>query len=238
MEIKSKLIQCPKGHYYNGALHDTCPVCQEEAVGGTRQPDFGNGTIPAGDGSLRFGGRTIPVGDQEPGRGIFSPTLAPEETGERKGAFSPTIAPDAVTPSPEVQSAAFGETVVGEELPDGCQTEPVAGWLVCIEGPQKGKDFRIFAGYNYVGRESGDILIPDDMQVSRQNHAMIAYDPDDDTYYVGPSVGRNLLRVNGKKIFSAVELKSYDVISIGATKLMLISLCGEQFNWLRGRTND
>ena len=76
------------------------------------------------------------------------------------------------------------------------------------------------------------------MQVSRQNHAMIAYDPDDDTYYVGPSVGRNLLRVNGKKIFSAVELKSYDVISIGATKLMLISLCGEQFNWLRGRTND
>ena len=27
MEIKNQLEQCPNGHYYNSALHPTCPIC-------------------------------------------------------------------------------------------------------------------------------------------------------------------------------------------------------------------
>lgn len=30
--------------------------------------------------------------------------------------------------------------------------DPVTGWLVCIEGPQYGKDFKIHAGKNFIGR--------------------------------------------------------------------------------------
>ena len=30
---------------------------------------------------------------------------------------------------------------------------PVTGWLVCIEGPHYGKDYKIHAGKNFIGRE-------------------------------------------------------------------------------------
>ena len=29
---------------------------------------------------------------------------------------------------------------------------PVVGWLVCIEGPSKGKDYRMIAEKNFIGR--------------------------------------------------------------------------------------
>lgn len=114
--------------------------------------------------------------------------------------------------------------------PEG-RPEPVVGWLVCIEGSCRGSDFRIHAGYNYIGRETGDIHIRGDQQISRKNHAMVAYDSSERVYYVGPSAGRNLIKVNGKTVLGAVEIHNYDVISIGTTKLMFVGLCGEQFGW-------
>ena len=80
----------------------------------------------------------------------------------------------------------------------------------------------------------GDVRIAGDQQISRQNHAMIAYDDTDIVYYVGPSAGRNLNKVNGKTVLNAVELHNYDVISVGTTKLVFVALCGEHFQWKRG----
>ena len=125
----------------------------------------------------------------------------------------------------------FGYTVIGGDLHGPDQLEPVVGWLVCVEGPMRGLDYRIHAGYNYIGREVGDIHIAGDMQISRQNHAMVAFDAEEQSYYVGPSAGRNLIKVNGKTVLNAMELHSYDVISIGSTKLLFIGLCGEKFRW-------
>ena len=30
--------------------------------------------------------------------------------------------------------------------------DPVVEWLVCIDGPEKGRDYRIRSGNNYIGR--------------------------------------------------------------------------------------
>lgn len=121
--------------------------------------------------------------------------------------------------------------MIGGDQGNPGQAEPVVGWLVCVEGPVRGMDYRVHAGYNYIGRESGDIQIRGDQQISRQNHAMIAFDSSELTYFVGPAAGRNLIKVNGKTVLNAVEIKSYDVISIGTTKLIFVALCGEQFSW-------
>lgn len=111
---------------------------------------------------------------------------------------------------------------------------PVVGWLVCIEGPMRGMDFKIFGGYNYIGRDSGEIVIQGDMQISREKHAVISYYAKRDTYYVGPAEGRNIIELNEEPVFNATEMKSYDVITVGSTKLMLIGLCGKRFNWSEG----
>lgn len=170
--------------------------------------------------------------------GGFAPTEAPG------GGFAPTEAPggrsnanfSATTPPNGGDSASAGTnpfdvpTVIGGGVA-GDLTEPVVGWLVCIEGPARGTDYRLHAGYNYIGREAGDVRIHGDQQVSRQNHAMVAYDSGEHLYFVGPSTGRNLIKVNSHAVLQAVEIKNYDVISIGTTKLIFVGLCGEKFSW-------
>ena len=209
MEIKTTMATCPNGHHYDTAKHASCPYCA--GANSTVMPDAG----AAGS------------------EGGFSPTEAPGSSvsygGQQNAAFGATIAPDAARSNPEPFGVAT--TIGGEQRADGDVTEPVVGWLVCISGPARGMDYRLHAGYNYIGRESGDIRIRGDLQISRQNHAMIAYDSEGHLYFVGPSAGRNIIRVNNRAVLTAVEIQMYDVISIGTTKLMFVPLCGDNFSW-------
>ncbi len=109
---------------------------------------------------------------------------------------------------------------------------PVVGWLVCVDGPAEGTDYRIRAGYNYIGRgENMDICVLGDDNISRDRHAMIAYDPQEKIYFFGPADGRSIVRKNEKMVMAPVELAAYDILRIGSTKLMFVPLCGEHFNW-------
>ncbi|MCH5340503.1 MAG: FHA domain-containing protein [Acetatifactor sp.] len=169
----------------------------------------------------------------------FSETIDISNSGAQAGAFPPTMDPSGGYRSQGAQGSDgldpfSSPTIIGGDIAEGNQVEPVVGWLVCIDGPVKGNDFRIHAGYNYIGREIGDIHIQGDLQISRQNHAMVAFDSSDGVYYVGPSAGRNLMKVNGKTVLNAVEIKNYDIISIGSTQLMFVALCGPHFSWNKG----
>jgi hypothetical protein len=110
--------------------------------------------------------------------------------------------------------------------------DPVVGWLVNIEGKEKGRDYRIHTDNNFIGRsEKMDICIRGDDTISRDNHAIISYDARDRIYYFSPGDGRSIIRLGGKAIFSTTELKAYDTIEIGKTKLLFLPLCGEEFEW-------
>ncbi len=215
MEIKTSMVTCPGcGHPYDSAKNPRCPRCGGFAP--TENPGGTGGFTP-----------TEPLG------GGFTPTEAPMGAagGPYNANFGATMPPDG-TPAAGGGSNPFDvPTVVGGGRADGDLAEPVVGWLVCIEGPARGTDYRLHAGYNYIGRESGDVRIRGDQQISRQNHAMVAYDSGEHLYFVGPSAGRNLIKVNGHAVLQAVEIKNYDVISIGTTKLIFMGLCGQQFSW-------
>ena len=110
--------------------------------------------------------------------------------------------------------------------------DPVVGWLVCTEGGDKGRDFRIHADNNFIGRSAKmDISIDGDETVSRENHAILSYDPKDNTFYFSPSEGRSIVRLNDKAIFATEKLAPYDTVEIGKTKLLFIPLCGDKFTW-------
>lgn len=218
MEIKTSMVTCPScGHPYDSAKTPRCPRCG----GGSFAPT----EAPGGTGSFTA---------TEPLNGSFAHTEAPigGAGGGYNVNFGATIPPDA-GPQPASGGANPFDvpTVIGGGRADGDISEPVVGWLVCIEGPARGMDYRLHAGYNYIGRESGDVRIRGDQQISRQNHAMVAYDSGEHLYFVGPSAGRNLIKVNGHAVLQAVALKNYDIISIGTTKLIFMGLCGEQFSW-------
>lgn len=110
--------------------------------------------------------------------------------------------------------------------------DPVVGWLVSINGSEKGRDYRIHSDNNFIGRsEKMDICIRGDDTISRVNHAVVAYDMREKIFYFAPGEGRSINRINGKAILGMTELHAYDEIEIGQTKLVFIPLCGERFEW-------
>ncbi len=110
--------------------------------------------------------------------------------------------------------------------------DPVVGWLVCVDGSDKGRDYRIHSDNNFIGRsEKMDICIRGDETISRENHAIISFDTRDKVYYFSPGDGRSIVRLNDKALFMTSEIKAYDTIEIGKTKLLFMPLCGERFDW-------
>ena len=109
---------------------------------------------------------------------------------------------------------------------------PVAGWLVSINGVNKGMDYRISCGRNFVGRDhSMDICIQGDNTISRQNHAIISYDDRTSKYYYSPGTARSIDHINQAPVFTTVELKAGDVLEIGTAKLRFVPLCSAKFRW-------
>lgn len=109
----------------------------------------------------------------------------------------------------------------------------VVGWLVCIEGKKKGKDFRIHGQRNFVGRaSSNDICIDFDDSVSAVDNVIISYNDKNNKFYV--QIGehqKNNVYLNDEMLLMPSELKENDVLEIGATKLMFRSFCNDSFKW-------
>ena len=109
---------------------------------------------------------------------------------------------------------------------------PVVGWLVCTDGVNKGTDYRLHQGRNFIGRSPEmDVCILGDNTVSRSSHAIVVYDPRSNVYLAQPGSSKELFYVNDKLVLNPVELKTMDLLNIGDTKLMFVPLCGEQFHW-------
>jgi hypothetical protein len=156
-------------------------------------------------------GRTMPMG--------------PEASSD----IGKTMPLTGMTPLPSIPDDA-GKTValIKEEL----GIDPVVGWLVNLEGKEKGRDYRIHTDNNYIGRsEKMDICIGGDETISRENHATISYDARDKSFYFSPGDGRSIVRLNDKALFATAELFAHDILEIGKTKLVFVPLCGEKFEW-------
>ena len=112
------------------------------------------------------------------------------------------------------------------------ETAPVTGWLVCIEGTQTGKDFRLCAGRNYIGRNAEmDVCLADDPRVSRNRHAIIIFDPASQTTFCQAGESRELFYHNGKVVTDTQEIHQGDTLQIGGSKLVFVPFCGTIHNW-------
>ncbi|MTI62196.1 MAG: FHA domain-containing protein [Firmicutes bacterium] len=110
---------------------------------------------------------------------------------------------------------------------------PVVGWLVCIEGAEQGKDYKIISEKNFIGRsEEMHIHIAEDNAISRRNHAVISYNPKQRNFVLIPGQDTTgIIYVNEEPIYSPTELETYDVIEMGNSKFIFIPLCGQHFEW-------
>ncbi|MCL2593206.1 MAG: FHA domain-containing protein [Defluviitaleaceae bacterium] len=110
--------------------------------------------------------------------------------------------------------------------------DPVTGWLVCIDGPSKGRDYKILTEKNFLGRADGmDIQILGDNYIAKRNHAVFVYDPKKRKTLLLPGDSQGLVYVNEEAVYSPIELAPYDSIELGKSKFLFIPLCGENFEW-------
>ncbi|MCA1030220.1 FHA domain-containing protein [Bacillus timonensis] len=198
------MIQCANGHFYNQQTHGNCPHCQEQ---GNR-------------------GKTIGLSPHMPKPSPWKKTDIEQVKPQQ---IQPSIL-DQIKREQSFNSSDEGKTVGVYMKKEG--TEPVVGWLVCIAGKDRGRDYRIHPEKNTLGRsETNDIHIANDQTISRDNHATVIYDPKKRNFRLLAGQGRGLVYVNDEVIDFSTPLKSRDIIELGETKLMFVPLCDEHFDW-------
>jgi hypothetical protein len=111
--------------------------------------------------------------------------------------------------------------------------DPVAGWIVVVNGPGRG-DFRpIYVGMNSMGRGADQRVRLDfgDETISRDQHAFITYDDETRTFYLQHGGKSNLVRIAGKPVLAPTVLNPNDLFRIGNTTFRFVACCGPDFDW-------
>lgn len=216
----NSLKQCEHGHFYNPALSDTCPVCA---------------------GSNNDAGRTVAWDQMDSAPSEASKTEAVMSSAPTAGTIGWNIGGETVPVATAAQNFGYTAPDEGKTMPvnfgkgpESNNIDPVAGWLVCVDGPKKGQDYRLHDGYNTIGRgDSNDVVIKGDEQITREKQAYITYDSQNRAFYFLAGEGRNNLYVNNQLALkgAAVQLKAYDYIRMGNSTLLFVPMCGPQFDW-------
>lgn len=210
--MRPKLIQCEHcSTFYDPGQHSHCPYCP----------------VPGLDGVSATVGDTIGSVPPAPGPRIQTPSAG----GEPPTAGAPS-ASAAARPHPTPPPA---EGVTVGVYNKKMRFDPVVGWLICIAGGERGRDYRIFSDRNFIGRgENMRICIKGDDTISRERHSEINFDARHNAFYIAPGEGRGNTYVNDRPVLQAQQPQAWDVIEIGETKLMFVPLCGPAFTWADG----
>lgn len=106
---------------------------------------------------------------------------------------------------------------------------PVIGWMVCIDGPDKGKDFALVIspdGNGIGASEKMAVMVRDDKNVLEENHAIIRFDENCQKCYIAPGYGKRIIRLNNTIVFAPMYLKPYDRILIGKSEFVFMPYGG------------
>lgn len=110
--------------------------------------------------------------------------------------------------------------------------KPVCGWIVCISGPRQGKEYKIAAGKNFVGRaDDMDIQILGDNEISRRNHAVFVFDSKKKETVLLPGDSNGLVYLNENAVYMPTTLNTYDQVEMGNSIFLFIPFCGSHFMW-------
>jgi len=152
------------------------------------------------------------------------PVTAPAMESAKTIPLRPAAEPTAPAAAPPGATRRLVEETLG--------IDPVVGWLVCIDGPDRGRDYRIRSENNFLGRDpSNHIAITGDDTISRQKHATVAFEPGERTFWLMPGGGTGLTYVNGRMVMAPAQLQPRDVIRLGKTSLMLVPFVDASFSW-------
>ena len=198
------ITRCKKGHWYDTSVNKECPHCKQ--AGERLGIQLNN---------VEEDDKTISLAEVDSSLGAELGTLMNASDIQEEGRLSC---------EDDDKTIAFGFFGV-------TKTSPVAGWLICMTGTERGKDYRLHAGKNFIGRSNSmDVWMVDDKTIARDKHCSVIYDPKGNVFYVS-SEGGNLVYLNGRILDSLAQLQEGDEITIGKTSLLFVPFCREGRTW-------
>jgi FOG: FHA domain len=185
---------------YDPSTHPQCPHCRSKQ-GGPEATEPSSGT------------KTTPLQSMSPFASAKTEPLMP--TASSEGLRSASTTPGFMTTQSDGEAKVFN---------------PVVGWLVVVEGPARGKDFRLIAGKNTIGRDAeASAQITGDEQISR-SHATLYYYPKVNAFYLEDHSTHGTFH-NGEPVVQRIKVENMGIIELGKTKLLLRALCDTGFIW-------
>lgn len=220
------LQKCPNGHFYDSDKFQTCPHCSPAAQAPMTVPAQ-NMQQPAGQPAFS----TAPMDATVPLMNNQAPAAPAQDNTVPLVNNAPKAEVGGANASVSADPADAQKTVgMFKKAPSG--KSPVVGWLVCVEGPHFGEDFRIVSGRNFVGRaKTMDVSLAKDNSVSRDKHSIIVYEPMGNLFIMQAGESKELAYLNDKVVLSPQELAPYDKIKLGNSTLVFVPLCNEGFKW-------
>jgi pSer/pThr/pTyr-binding forkhead associated (FHA) protein len=107
-------------------------------------------------------------------------------------------------------------------LSDVARKTALVGWLVAMDGDQKGEDFRLRDGQNTLGSAPDSDIVLHDQTISAK-HASVRYK--DGKFFLSDLDSSNGTFVNGlEECVARVELKDSDMLRVGAVTLKFRAL--------------
>jgi len=196
-----RMITCENGHYYDSQKHNSCPFCNNGAIDGITSETVVN----------NGGGDNGKTAIYDPNnRGI-------DRTKDTK----PTGGETTMYIKKDKKSVNKQESIL------------LSGWLVIISEQGRGTYYPLTYGMNTIGRETNNHISIEngDKSVSRNKHAIVIYDYQNNIFFIKHGDGQFLTYLNGNVLLDTKELKANDIIKVGDTELIFIPLCTNEFKW-------
>lgn len=211
-----KLTKCNNGHFYDADKYQTCPHCS------TTSQNAGSINVEPYPGNSSNVNSLTRKANPDPSQNDTNVT-------KKKGGDL----------GKDVEDAQKTVGIFVNKKSKDSTKQPVTGWLVCIDGEHFGEDFKIRMGRNFIGRgKDMDIILNNDAHVSRSKHAIIVYEPKSNLFIVQAGESKELSYLNDEVVLSPKELKPYDVITLGSSKLMFVPFCCDKFTWKADEEKD
>ena len=122
-------------------------------------------------------------------------------------------------------------------LPPNVKMDPAVGWVVCIDGVDKGRSFRLVKGNNTIGRpgmgKQYDVSLTD-QAISRKGVAgVIVYNEKSNQFFITPGdLATNVNPyLNDEILLSPKPLTDHAVIEIADDILIFVPFCCDKFKW-------
>lgn len=195
------IIKCSKGHFYDDAKYSQCPHC---------------GILSEDDDAV-----TVSMASQRR-ESDDDKTVALKPLAPADGGMATTPAAGNVVEEDDKTIRYYAEEK-GADL--------IVGWLVCIVGMERGKDYRLHQGFNRMGRDyQMDVPVMDDKSMGREPVCAVVYD-DRSNKFFAVQEGGSVAYLNGSVLQGAVELKTGDIIAAGKSQFEFIAFCREGRTW-------